>query len=28
MELEYEDVANDEIDPINETHGKWPPTVY
>lgn len=25
---EFEDVANDEIDPINETQGKWPPTIY
>ncbi|CAM4117571.1 hypothetical protein [Gillisia hiemivivida] len=27
-EMEFEDVANDEIEPINETQGKWPPTIY
>jgi hypothetical protein len=27
-ELEYEDVANDEIDPLNDTVGNWPPTIY
>ncbi len=25
---EYEDVANDEIEPLNDTSGKWPPTIY
>ena len=25
---EYEDVANDEIDPLNYGTGKWPPRLY
>lgn len=24
----FEDVANDEIDPLNDTTGKWPPNLY
>jgi len=25
---EYEDVANEDIDPLNYGTGKWPPTMY
>ena len=25
---EYEHVANDEIEPLNDTTGKWPPNLY
>ena len=25
---EIEDVTNDEIDPLNDTNGKWPPSIF